>query len=114
MTASEPIQIIRFSPHFSPPINGIRNANSNRNNYSTMSNNAPAVTYKIRACFQDPVTKQYFFLWSHVQAVIKDAVFAVDADDGTLVPFMVNETYEEYVIFLSQCILLILHHDKLN
>ncbi|KAF9343698.1 hypothetical protein BGX26_005341 [Mortierella sp. AD094] len=97
MTAGEPIQIIRHSPQSSPPTTRLySNANTGYPSYSATSQNAPAITYKIRACHQDPVTKQYFILWSDVQTVIRDAGYAMDVEDGTLVPFMVNEAYEDH------------------
>ncbi|KAF9341960.1 hypothetical protein BGZ91_008052 [Linnemannia elongata] len=101
MTTGEPIQIIRLSTRLPPSspstTRAYSNANSGYPSYSATSQNAPVITYKIRARHQDPVTGQYFILWCDVQTVIKDADYAIDAEDGVLVPFMVNEAYEEYV-----------------
>ncbi|KAF9536301.1 hypothetical protein EC957_011628 [Mortierella hygrophila] len=100
MTAGKPIQIIRLSPQLPPSspstTRTYSNANTGYPSYSATSQNAPAITYKIRACHQDPVTNQYFILWGDIQSVIKDADYAVDAEDGALVPFMVNEAYEDH------------------
>jgi len=41
------------------------------------------------------------FLWGDVQTVIKDADYVVDPQDGILVPFTVNETYEEFAYISS-------------
>ena len=95
MNSAAPIQTIRqLSPPAvnTPPLFG---SNTAYPNYSSTSQNSPPITFKIKAHHQDPVTKQYFILWSEVQIVIKGADYAIFADDGTVVPFMVNEAFEE-------------------
>ena len=96
MSTGEPVQILRLSPRPHPPL-AYSNANAGYPSYSATSRNDPAITYKVKARPLDPLMKQYFVLWGDVQAVIKDADYAIDAEDGALIPFMVNESYEVYV-----------------
>ncbi|GJJ76147.1 hypothetical protein EMPS_08506 [Entomortierella parvispora] len=109
MTEREPVQIVRLSPRPTsnpssppppsppPPTERHSIVNVGHPSYSATSRNNPGTTYKIRTRCLDPLTKQYFVLWSDVQTVIKDACYAVDSQDGTLVPFMVGENYIELV-----------------
>ena len=95
MNSAAPIQTIRqLSP---PAVNTFSafGAPAGYPNYSSTRQNDPPITFQIKACHQDPVTKQHFILWSEVQIVIKGADYAIFADDGTVVPFMVNEAFEE-------------------
>ena len=61
-------------------------------------NNNIQPIHKVKArCEQDPSTgvHQNFILWSDVRVLIKDAEYALDGEDGSLIPFMVDDNYEE-------------------
>lgn len=59
---------------------------------NTNSDNNPIRKVEAR---QDGCSGQYFILWKEIQRWYKDVDVVIDGEEGLLVPFMLDDHYEE-------------------